>query len=54
MYISNTRRVMAVREVIILESEVGSITDNTDVPNLIDEGQRNWGSGAQMSVIKSI
>ena len=40
VYVPNTRKVMAVRDVIIKESEVGSIPDNTETPNLQDEGSQ--------------
>ena len=40
VYLSNTRKVVAVRDVIIKESEVGSIPDNTEMPNLLDEGSQ--------------
>ena len=38
MYIPNTRKVMAVRDVIIKESEVGSIPDNKETADLLDDG----------------
>ena len=38
VYLPNTHRVVAVRDVIIMESEVGSIPDNTETPDLPDEG----------------
>ena len=50
MYIPNTRTVVAVRDVIIKEFEVGSISDNTETPDLLDEGSRNWGCRTQMMV----
>ena len=37
VYVPNTRKVVAVRDVIIKESEVGSIPDNTETPDLLDE-----------------
>ena len=40
VYIPNTRKVMAVRDVIIKESEMGSIPDNTETPDLLDEGSQ--------------
>ena len=43
MYVPNTRKVMAVRDVIIKESYVGSIPDNTETPDLIDEGSHQLG-----------
>ena len=43
MYVPNTRRVVAVRDVIIKESEVGSIPVNTETPNLRDEGSQQLG-----------
>ena len=43
VYVPNTRKVMAVRDVIIKESEVGSIPDITDTPDLLDEGSQQLG-----------
>ena len=43
VYVPNTRKVVAVRDAIIKESEVGSIPDNTETPNLIDEGSQQMG-----------
>ena len=43
VYVPNTRKVVAVRYVIIKESEVGSIPDNTETPDLLDEGSRQLG-----------
>ena len=43
MYVPNTRKVVVVRDVIIKESEVGSIPDNTETPNLLDEGSQQLG-----------
>ena len=40
VYVSNTRKVVAVRDVIIKESEVGSIPDNTETPDILDEGSQ--------------
>ena len=37
VYVPNARKVVAVRDVIIKESEVGSIPDNTETPVLLDE-----------------
>ena len=37
MYVPNTSKVLAVRDVIIKESEVGSIPDNAETPDLLDE-----------------
>ena len=42
-YIPITRKVVAVRDVIIKESEVGSIPDNTETPDLLDEGSQQLG-----------
>ena len=42
-YVPNTRKVVAVRDVIIKESEVGSIPDNTETPDLPDEGSQQLG-----------
>ena len=38
VYVPNTRNVLAVRDVITKESEVGSIPDKTETPDLLDEG----------------
>ena len=38
VYIPNTRKVMAVRDVIIKESEVGSVPDNKETADLLDDG----------------
>ena len=43
VYVPNTRKIMAVRDVIIKELEVGSIPDNTETPDLIDEGSQQQG-----------
>ena len=43
VYVPNTRKVMAVRDVIIKESEVSSIPDNTETPDLLDEGSQQLG-----------
>ena len=43
VYVSNTRKVVADRDVIIKESEVGSIPDNTETPDLQDEGSQPLG-----------
>ena len=43
MYVPNTRKVVAVRDVIIKESEVGSVPDNTETPDLTDEGSQQLG-----------
>ena len=40
VYVPNTCKVVAVRDVIIKESEVGSIPDNTETPDLLDEGSQ--------------
>ena len=37
LYVPNTRKVVEVRYVIIKESGVGSITDSTETPDLLDE-----------------
>ena len=43
VYVPNTRKVVAVRDVILKESEVGSIPDNTETPDTLDEGsQQLW------------
>ena len=38
VYVPNTRKVVAVRDVIFKESEVGSFPNKTETPNLLDEG----------------
>ena len=43
VYIPNARKVVAVRDVIIKESEVGSIPDNTETPDLLDEVSQQLG-----------
>ena len=43
VYVPYTRKVMAVRDVTIKESEVTSIPDNTETPELIDEGSLQLG-----------
>ena len=43
MYVPNTQKVVAVRDVITKESEVGSISDNTETPDLLDEGSQQLG-----------
>ena len=43
LYIPNTRKVVAVRDLIIKESEVGSIPDNTETPDLLDEASPQLG-----------
>ena len=43
LYVPNTLKVVAVRDVIIKESEVGSIPDNTDRPDLLEEGSQQLG-----------
>ena len=40
LYVPNTCNVMAVGDVIIKESEVGSIPDNTETADLLDEGSQ--------------
>ena len=40
VYVPNTCKVVAFRDVIIKESEVGSIPDNTETPDLLDEGSQ--------------
>ena len=42
-YVPNTRKFVAVRDVIIKESEVGSVPDNTETPDLLDEGSQQLG-----------
>ena len=43
VYVPNTRKVVAVRAVIIKEYEVGSTPDNTKTTDLIDEGSQQLG-----------
>ena len=43
VYVPKTRKVVAVRDVIIKESEVGSIPDNTETPDILDEGLQQLG-----------
>ena len=43
VYVPNTRKVVAVRDVIIKESEMGSIPDNTETPDLLDGGSQELG-----------
>ena len=43
VYALTTRKVVAVRDVIIKESEVCSIPDNTETPDLLDEGSQQLG-----------
>ena len=38
--VHNTRKVVAIRDLIIKESEVGSIPDNTETSDLLDEGSQ--------------
>ena len=43
VYVPNTSKVVAVWDVIIKESEVGSIPDNTETPDLLDDGSQQMG-----------
>ena len=43
VYVPNTRMVVAVRYAIIKESEVGSIPDNTETPDVLDEVSQQLG-----------
>ena len=43
VYLPDTRKIVAVRDVIIKESEVGSIPDNTETPVQLDEGSQQLG-----------
>ena len=43
VYVPNTSKFVAVRDVIIKESEVGSIPDNTETPDLLEEGSHQLG-----------
>ena len=53
VYVHSTRKVVAVRDVIIKDSEVGSIPGNTETPNLLDERSPQLGSGTQMTFKKT-
>ena len=52
--VPNTRKVVTVRDVIIKESEVGSIPDNTETPDLLDEGSQQLGIWHPDMVIKTM
>ena len=54
VYVPSTRKVMAVRDMIIKESEMGSISDNTETPDLLDKGSQQLGICTQMMVIKTV
>ena len=43
VYVPNTRKVVAVRDAIIKEFEVGSIPDNTETADLLYEGSQQLG-----------
>ena len=43
VYVPNTRKIVAVRDVIIKESEVGSFPYNTETPDLLDGGSQQLG-----------
>ena len=43
VYVPNPLKVVAVRDVIIKESELGSISVNTETPDLLDEGSQQLG-----------
>ena len=43
VHVPKTRKVVAVRDVIIKESDVGSIPDDTETPNLLDDGSQQLG-----------
>ena len=43
VYVPKTHKVAVVRDVIIKESEVGSIPDNTETPDLLDEWSQQLG-----------
>ena len=43
VYVPNTHKIVTVRDVIIKESEVDSIPDNTETPDLLDEGSQKLG-----------
>ena len=43
VYVTNTRKVMAVRDTIIKVSEVVSIPDKTETADLLDEGSKQLG-----------
>ena len=52
LYVPNLCKVVAVRVLIIKESTMRSIPNNTETPDLLDEGHSNWGPGNQMMIIK--
>ena len=54
VFIPNAQRLMAVRDVVIEESEVNLFPHNTERGDLLDEGLRNWGSGTQTMVLKAM
>ena len=54
VYLPNTHKVVSVPNVISKESDVSSIPDDTQTPDVLDKGHSNWGSGTQMTVIKTI
>ena len=43
VYVPNTRKLVAIRDVIIKESDVGLIPDNTETPDLLNEGSQQLG-----------
>ena len=45
MYVPNKPKVVAARDVIIKKSELGSIPDNTETPDLLDERSPQLGVG---------
>ena len=50
VYLPNTRKVVAVRDVINEGSEVDSIPDNTETPDLLDEGSTQLGISHSVDV----
>ena len=54
VYVPKTRKVVAVRDVIIKESEVVSILTTQRHPTCLMTGHSNWGSGTQMMVINTM
>ena len=59
VYVPNTRKVAAVRDVIIMDSEVGSIPDNTEMPELLgiwhpDDGHQDDGNKEEQGTSTAI
>ena len=54
VYVTNTRKVLAVQDVIIKVSEVGSFLDNTETPDLLEVGSQQLGIWAKLMIIKTM